>query len=173
MARDGSRPCSTRARTQCVHLGMHVRMRVHVLTAMCVCADGSYLAALLTQVVASLAKYKDRGAIIDDTPEVHGLCFVLEKIFVHELKSGKNHIPPPPPHTLTRSTAFMRACAHQDREATSGSLLSACRTVCPYSPPPHCARAMSSVSSNWSRSRSGQIVSDTHTVYHCVVRAIG
>ncbi|ELR21632.1 RUN domain containing protein [Acanthamoeba castellanii str. Neff] len=51
-------------------------------------SDGSYLAALLKQVVADLGKYKDRGAITDDTPEVHGLCFVLEKIFLHELKTG-------------------------------------------------------------------------------------
>lgn len=55
--------------------------------------DGSYLAALLKQVVVDLGKYKDRGAITDDTPEVHGLCFVLEKIFLHELKTGSHAVP--------------------------------------------------------------------------------
>jgi len=50
--------------------------------------DGSYLVALLKEVVANLGKYQGRGAITDDTPEVHGLCFTLEKILVHELKTG-------------------------------------------------------------------------------------
>jgi hypothetical protein len=78
--------------------------------------DGSYLAALLKQVVADLGKYKDRGAITDDTPEVHGLCFVLEKIFLHELKTG---VPPLPLLLLLIICCYCFSLGSQDTHASS------------------------------------------------------
>lgn len=67
---------------------MHAHTSHKYLTLSLPYADGSYLAALLKQVVTDLGKFKGRGAIADDTPEVNGLCFVLEKIFLHDLKTG-------------------------------------------------------------------------------------